>query len=308
MSEKQGEIIVGRQIILETDFAGLKLARRGKVRDLYEVGEFLLIVATDRISAFDVVLPNGIPGKGIVLTQISRFWFEVMKDIVPGHVVSTDVSEYPEACQPHGEILEGRSMLVKKAQPLPVECVVRGYLSGSGWSEYQRSRSVCGIDLPPGLLESSRLEVPLLTPSTKAEQGEHDQNITFERMRELIGDDLAEEIRKISINVYNKAHALAEQKGVIIADTKFEFGLHDGELMLIDELLTPDSSRFWVKENYQAGRGQDSLDKQFVRDYLSSISWNRRLPAPSLPEEVVQQTAKRYQEVLYLLTGQRIDA
>lgn len=296
---------LGQKIVLETDLPGLKLAKQGKVRDIYDLGENFLIVSTDRISAFDVVLPNGIPGKGRVLTQISRFWFKLMEKTVPNHLVSTEVDEFPEACQPHREVLEGRSMLVRKAEPLPVECVVRGYLSGSGWQEYQESGTVCGVALPKGLVESSRLDEPLFTPATKAEHGDHDENISFEKAKEAIGSALAEQCRTISLSIYESALNIAEQKGIIVADTKLEFGLCSGTLVLIDELLTPDSSRFWFKDQYEVGKSQESLDKQYVRDYLSSISWNKQPPAPLLPAEVVQQTAERYQAILEILTGSR---
>jgi phosphoribosylaminoimidazole-succinocarboxamide synthase len=291
------------EIVLQTDFPELKLVKRGKVRDIYALGNYLLMVATDRISVFDVVLPDGIPGKGFVLTQISKFWFEMIEEIIPNHLVSTDLKDYPEACLPYEEILSGRSMLVRQASPMPVECIVRGYLSGSAWSEYREDGSVCGIKLPDGLVQSSRLEEPLFTPSTKAEQGAHDENISCEMMREIVGSERAERLESASLAIYEKARTIAEEKGVIIADTKFEFGLCNDQLMLIDELLTPDSSRFWLKEKYRPGEGQQSLDKQYVRDYLSSLSWNKEPPAPPLPYNVVEQTAKRYREILEILTS-----
>lgn len=286
---------MSNKIILQTDFKELGPVKRGKVRDVYDLGDSLLIVSTDRISAFDVILPNGIPQKGFVLNQLSKFWFEKTSDIIPNHLITTDINQFPEACKPHREILEGRSMLVKKARPLPVECIVRGYLSGSGWKEYQKEGTVCNIPLPKGLEESSRLEQPLFTPSTKAEIGEHDENITFQKMKEMIGAGLADRVKDLSIRVYSKAAGLALEKGIIIADTKFEFGMDEGgELILIDEALTPDSSRFWPLEKYRPGKGQDSYDKQFVRDYLLSIKWETLPEMPSLPEEVVKKTSEIY--------------
>jgi len=289
--------------ISETNFPGLTKVKSGKVRDVYEVDGYLLIVATDRISAFDVILPDAIPGKGALLTQISTFWFGMMADIIPNHLVSADVNNYPDACKPYAEDLKGRSMLVKKADPLPVECIVRGYIAGSAWNEYKASKTVCGINLPEGLVESARFERPLFTPSTKAEIGEHDENISFEQMESIIGSEMAERLRDVSIAVYERAAAWALTRGVIIADTKFEFGLVDGELVLIDEILTPDSSRFWLTSEYQAGKGQESLDKQFVRDYLLSIGWDKKPPTPSLPQDVIEQTAARYLEAYRMITG-----
>lgn len=293
------------KVVMKTEFPDLPQPRRGKVRDIYDLGDKLLIVATDRISAFDVVLPNGIPGKGKVLNQISRHWFEQTRDIIPNHLISTEVDDYPQAFRKHRDVLEGRSMLVKKTKPLPVECIVRGYLSGSGWNEYQRGSSVCGIPLPSGLVESSRLEEPIFTPSTKAEEGQHDENITFEKTTEILGRDLAERVREVSIALYNRAREIAETKGIIIADTKFEFGIDEdsGELILIDEALTPDSSRFWPNDGYQPGRSQSSFDKQFVRDYLTSIKWNKKPPAPSLPSEIIEKTTEKYIEALERLAG-----
>lgn len=283
---------------MQTEFSGVKPTRRGKVRDIYDLGDRLLIVATDRISAFDVVLPEGIPGKGRVLNQISIYWFDKTKDIIPNHLISTDVADYPEIFHQYRDELEGRSMLVKKTKPLPVECVVRGYLAGSGWKEYQERGSVCGITLPEGLLESDKLEKPIFTPATKADEGEHDENITFEKAEEIIGKYLAEKVRDASIALYLKASEIAEGKGIIIADTKFEFGIDEktGALILIDEALTPDSSRFWPKDEYKPGGSQKSFDKQFVRDYLSSIEWDKTPPAPSLPPEVIEKTAEKYRE------------
>lgn len=294
-----------KEALLETRLPDVPLYKRGKVRDLYDLGDHLLIVATDRISAFDVVLPTGIPGKGRILTQISRYWFNVTRDLVPNHLLSTKVEDFPAVLTPYREILAGRSMLVKKAKPLPVECIVRGYLAGSGWKEYQASGTVCGIALPPGLQESARLEEPIFTPSTKAEDGAHDENIPFERTVALLGRDLAEEVKGLSLALYRRAREVAERKGILIADTKFEFGIEegDGRLLLIDELLTPDSSRFWPKDAYAPGRPQQSFDKQFVRDYLESIGWDKRPPAPPLPDEIVRKTAERYAEALTRLTG-----
>lgn len=279
-----------------TEFKNLKLKGRGKVRDIYDFGDRLLIVATDRISAFDVVMPNPIPDKGRVLTQLSKFWFDLTKEIVSNHLISTDLKDFPPECRPYEEILQGRSMLVVKTDPLPVECVVRGYLSGSGWEEYKRTGEVCGIPLPIGLMESSKLEKPIFTPATKAEMGQHDENITFEEMEKIIGKDLAQKVRGLSIAIYEKARDYAEKRGIFIADTKMELGMKDGKLMLIDELLTPDSSRFWPKDEYQPGKSQKSFDKQFLRDYLLSIQWDKTPPAPELPEEVIQKTRQKYSE------------
>ncbi|MCK9418058.1 MAG: phosphoribosylaminoimidazolesuccinocarboxamide synthase [Nitrospirae bacterium] len=290
-------------LILETDLAGLKPPKRGKVRDIYDLGETLLIVATDRISAFDVVLPNAVPEKGRVLTQISRYWFSKTSDIVMNHLISTDVKDYPAECRKHAAVLEGRSMLVKKSQPLPVECIVRGYLSGSGLKEYKTSGSVSGIKLPPGLSEASRLPEPIFTPSTKAEIGEHDENIDFKDVVKRIGANTADKIRKYTLAIYRRACELAEPKGIIIADTKLEFGMFNGDVILIDEVLTPDSSRFWPKNDYREGVVQKSFDKQFVRDYLLSLNWNQKPPAPVLPDDVVQKTSEKYLEVLRMLTS-----
>jgi phosphoribosylaminoimidazole-succinocarboxamide synthase len=290
-------------LVLETDLAGLQPPKRGKVRDIYDLGDTLLIVATDRISAFDVVLPNAVPEKGRVLTQISKFWFSQMEGIVPNHLISTDVRQFPAVCKPHAAILEGRSMLVKKSQPLPVECIVRGYLTGSGLKEYRVSGSVSGIKLPPGLTEASRLPEPLFTPSTKAEVGEHDENIDFATVVKLVGQDVAQKVKQYTLSVYNRACALAEAKGIIIADTKLEFGMYNNEVILIDEVLTPDSSRFWPKADYREGVVQRSFDKQFVRDYLLALKWDQRPPAPLLPDDVVKRTSEKYLEVLTMLTG-----
>lgn len=290
-------------LVLETNLAGLQPPKRGKVRDIYDLGDMLLIVATDRISAFDVVLPNAVPEKGRVLTQISKFWFAQMEGIVPNHLIATDVREYPAVCKPHAAILEGRSMLVKKSQPLPVECIVRGYLTGSGLKEYKAGGSVSGIKLPSGLTEASRLPEPLFTPSTKAEVGEHDENIDFATVVKLVGQEVAQKIKQYTLGVYSRACALAEAKGIIIADTKLEFGIYHNEVILIDEVLTPDSSRFWPKADYREGVVQKSFDKQFVRDYLLALKWDQRPPAPTLPDDVVKRTSEKYLEVLAMLTG-----
>ncbi len=288
-------------LVLKTEFPDIKLLRRGKVRDIYDLDENLLLVASDRVSAFDVVLPNGIPGKGRVLTQISIFWFNEMKDIISNHLIATDVKDFPSVCQKYTEELEGRSMLVKKASPMPVECIVRGYLAGSGWKEYKEKGTVCGIKLKAGLVESSRLDKPIFTPSTKADEG-HDINISFDKMKEIVGNDTANKLRDISIKVYSKAREMAEKKGIIIADTKFEFGIYNNELLLIDEILTPDSSRFWSKVNYKEGKGQDSYDKQIVRDYLLTLNWDQRPPGPELPADIIEKAAAGYKEILKILT------
>lgn len=288
-------------VLIQTDFPDVKLVRRGKVRDVYEVGDHLLIVTTDRVSAFDVVLPNGIPGKGKVLTGISLYWFGQMTDIIENHIVATNVDDYPEILKKYRSQLEGRSMLVKKAQPLTIECIVRGYLSGSGWKEYQKSRTVCSIPLPAGLVESSRLEQPIFTPSTKAEEG-HDINISYEETEKIVGAETAAKVRDTALAIYTKARAIAEKKGIIIADTKMEMGFFDGNLILIDEVLTPDSSRFWSIRDYAPGKSQDSYDKQIVRDYLLTLDWNQQYPGPKLPDEIVVKTAARYEEILGILT------
>lgn len=289
------------EVVIKTDFKELGPVKRGKVRDVYELDSTLLVVSTDRISAFDIILPNGIPQKGFVLNQLSRFWFERTADIIPNHLITTDVNQFPDICLPYRDILDGRSMLVRKARPLPVECIVRGYISGSGWKEYKKTGTVSGISLPKGLLESSKLGHPLFTPSTKAAIGEHDENITFDRMRDMIGPELAERVRDITIKVYQRASEIALSKGIIIADTKFEFGTDEGgRLILIDEALTPDSSRFWPLEKYQPGKGQESYDKQFVRDYLLSINWDTLPAMPPLPEDVVNKTSDIYMKAYKL--------
>jgi len=290
-------------VISTTEFKTLTLKGRGKVRDIYDLGDQLLIVATDRMSAFDVVMPNPIPDKGRILTQLSKFWFDLTKGMVSNHILSTEVKDFPKACEPYQEMLKDRSMLVTKTEVLPVECVVRGYLSGSGWEEYQKTGEVCGIRLPKGLVESTKLDEPIFTPATKAEMGLHDENITFERVEKIIGSDLAQRVKSLSMAVYQKARDFAEQKGILIADTKMEFGMRDGKLILIDELLTPDSSRFWPKDEYQPGGPQKSFDKQYLRDYLLSIHWDKRPPAPQLPEEVVRKTREKYLEAYERLVG-----
>jgi phosphoribosylaminoimidazole-succinocarboxamide synthase len=291
-------------VIAQTDFAGLKLLKRGKVRDIYEVGDRLLIVATDRLSAFDVILPTPIPDKGRVLTQISLFWFDKLASIVPNHLISA--KGFSGELAPYASALEGRSMLVRRTEPVPIECVVRGYISGSGWKDYQKTGSVCGIALPKGLRESDRLPEPIFTPSTKAEAG-HDENISFGETVARIGDPLAKKLRDISLKIYSRAVEHAAARGIIIADTKFEFGLVGDELIWIDEALTPDSSRFWPADLYAPGKAQPSFDKQFVRDYLERISWNKQPPAPGLPPDVVAGTREKYRDAYQRITGQALD-
>ena len=274
---------VDRQPLLESNIPDVKLWRRGKVRDVYDLGDRLLIVATDRISAFDVILPTGIPDKGVVLTQISLFWFKLLEEVVPNHVVTSDVGEYDPVLRPYRDQLEGRSMIVRKTEPLPVEAVVRGYITGSGWKEYKAKGSVCGIPLPAGLRESDRLDPAIFTPSTKAEVG-HDENITFAEVEKLLGPERAAQVRDVTLSLYHRARAHTESRGIILADTKFEFGIKDGRLIWIDEALTPDSSRFWPQDSYEPGRGQPSFDKQYVRDYLEGLSWDKQPPGPALPE------------------------
>ncbi len=294
-------------VVFTTDFSALGPRRQGKVRDIYDLGDALLLVATDRISAFDVVMADPIPDKGRILTRLSAFWFRHLSDIIPHHLISVDVREFPRSCQPYRRALEGRTMLVRKCRPLPVECIVRGYLAGSGWAEYQKSGSVCGIPLPPGLVEAERLPEPLFTPSTKAELGRHDENITFAQVEATLGTELAHRVREVSLALYRRASQWAEPRGIILADTKFEFGLADGELLLIDEVLTPDSSRFWPKDDYEPGRPQKSYDKQYLRDYLESLGWNKKPPPPPLPPEVIANTRARYLEALKALTGEDLE-
>ena len=289
--------------LLTTNLGAIPLIGRGKVRDLYAVGEDLLLAATDRISAFDHVLGSGIPGKGKILTQISLFWFDLLADIVPNHLIATEVSEFPVELQAYADQLEGRSMLVKRAEMFPVECVARGYLAGSGWKEYQATGKVCGIPLPEGLLDGSRLPEPIFTPATKSQDGAHDENISFEAVEKTVGGADAAELKRLTLALYSRAAAHAESRGLILADTKFEFGRVDGQIILGDEVLTPDSSRFWDRETWKPGGTQPSFDKQFVRDYLESIHWNKQAPAPALPDEVVEQTQQKYLEAFRLLTG-----
>ncbi len=291
------------QPIVQTDFPGLMLLKRGKVRDMYDLGEHLLMVATDRISAFDVVMTEPIPDKGIILTRISLFWFELMKPLVANHVVTDNVEEYPSSCRPYASVLRGRSLLVKKADPLPIECVARGYISGSGWSSYRETGEICGIKLPAGLKESDKLATPIFTPATKEEIGTHDINIDFEDAQKRIGRELAERVRDLTLEIYRKGAEFAETKGIIIADTKFEFGRVGDQLILIDELLTPDSSRFWPKASYAPGGAQQSYDKQYLRDYLLTTRWNKTPPPPPLPEEVIRGTRQKYLEALKQLSG-----
>jgi phosphoribosylaminoimidazole-succinocarboxamide synthase len=293
--------------LLETKMPSLNMVNRGKVRDIYDLGEHLLLVTTDRLSAFDVIMNEGIPKKGQVLNQISIFWFKRMADIIPNHIVATEVSDYPAATHAYRDQLAGRSMLVKKARPLPIECIVRGYVSGSGWKEYRQQGSICGITLPENLVESSRLEKPIFTPSTKAELGAHDENISFDEAVKLCGREIADRVSEISIEIYSRARDFAWDKGIIIADTKFEFGImDDGSLLWIDEALSPDSSRFWPKASYQPGGPQPSFDKQFVRDYLETLDWNKQAPPPPLPDEIVAKTSEKYQDALFQLTGIRL--
>jgi phosphoribosylaminoimidazole-succinocarboxamide synthase len=294
-------------VVLETHFPGLHLVKQGKVRDMYDLGNALLIVATDRLSAFDVVMPQGIPDKGKVLTRISAFWFGETQAIIKNHLIATDVDEFPEVCRPYAATLKDRSMVVKKSKPLSVECIVRGYLSGSGWEEYRTKGSVCGMMLPAGLVESARLPEPIFTPSTKAELGMHDENISFDEMVDREGAEISRRVREAAIAIYHHASKCAEAQGIIIADTKMEFGMLDGELILIDEVLTPDSSRFWPQADYAPGRAQASFDKQYVRDYLLSIGFNKRPPGPMMPDEVISKTAELYRTALKILTGETIE-
>ncbi len=293
------------RVVRETDFSTLKLLQRGKVRDMYDLGDAYLMVATDRMSAFDVVLPDPIPDKGVVLTQISLFWFDIMKPLIGSHVITADAARYPESCRPYAADLQGRSIVVKKARPLPVECVVRGYITGSGWKSYRKDGTVCGIRLPEKLVESDRLPTPIFTPSTKEEMGKHDINIDFDEMVKRIGAPLAEQVRDLSLAIYKKGAQIAGEKGILIADTKFEFGLVDGKLILIDEVLTPDSSRFWPKDTYAPGGSQKSFDKQYLRDYLLSLDWDKTAPGPRLPQTVIDNTRAKYVEALTLLCGNR---
>ncbi len=295
------------QTLLSLELPGVHKLKSGKVREIFDLGDRLLFVASDRISAFDCIMPNGIPRKGEVLTQVSYFWFAQSESFQPNHLISHAGEPLPPNLQSFAAQLEGRSMIVKKAQPLAIECVVRGYLAGSGWKEYRKSQTVCGIKLPPGLVESSELPEPIFTPATKAETG-HDENISFEEAAKIVGDDIAEQARAASLKLYNFARDYARKRGIIIADTKFEFGLLDGKLLLIDEVLTPDSSRFWPADQYQAGKAQPSFDKQFVRDYLETLDWDKTPPAPKLPDDVVARTTEKYLEAFEKLTGKKLPA
>ena len=292
--------------LLTTNLGATPLLGRGKVRDLYAIDDALLLVATDRISAFDHVLATGIPGKGKILTQISLFWFELLADIVPNHLIATDVATFPASLQPFASQLEGRSMLVRRASMFPVECVARGYLAGSGWKEYTASKTVCGIPLPEGLQDGSRLPEPVFTPATKSQDGAHDENISFEATQQIVGADIAAELRRLTLAIYRKASDHAESKGLILADTKFEFGTTENGIILADEVLTPDSSRFWEASAWKPGGAQPSFDKQFVRDYLESIHWNKQAPAPGLPDDVVERTLAKYLEAFRRLTGREL--
>lgn len=293
-------------ILLESNFPDLKMFKKGKVREIYDLGENYLIVVSDRLSAFDVIMSQGIPRKGEVLNRISAFWFDFCRDIIPNHMLSINVNEYPQECRKYADSLQGRSMLVKKAEVIPIECIVRGYITGSGWNDYKKTGMVSGIKLPSGLSESEKLPEPIFTPSTKAEIGEHDENITNEKAREIAGPEIFDTIKNASLNIYRKASEYALSRGIIIADTKMEFGILDGKVILVDELLTPDSSRFWPLDSYEKGRSQDSYDKQYVRDYLLSINFNKQPPPPPLPEEVIEKTSAKYIEALTKITGQTI--
>jgi phosphoribosylaminoimidazole-succinocarboxamide synthase len=290
------------KVLLSTNLKDLKLFKCGKVRDVYDLSNKLLIVSTDRISCFDVILPSGIPDKGRILTTISCFWFDFIKDIIPIHFITADVDSYPKELKKYKGILVGRSMLVKKASPIPIECVVRGYLSGSGWKEYKQTQSICGIKLPSGLKESDKLPRPIFTPATKEDKG-HDINVTQEYVKKKIGSDATSKLQDISLAIYEKASRYAQDRGIIIADTKFEFGIYNNEIILIDEVLTPDSSRFWPKDQYSPGRSQPSFDKQFVRDYLESLDWDKTPPAPQLPQDIISKTSQKYLQALTMLTG-----
>jgi phosphoribosylaminoimidazole-succinocarboxamide synthase len=294
------------QVLLNTNFPKLKLFAKGKVRDIYEIGDYLLLVSTDRLSAFDVIMTQGIPYKGMVLTKISEFWFEFAKDIIPNHLITSDVEKYPSECKEYSDVLRNRSMLVKKAKVIPIECIVRGYISGSGWNDYKKSGSISGIRLPAGLSESEKFAEPIFTPSTKAEIGLHDENISAEEAIRIIDKSTFEKIKEATINIYKKASVYALTKGIIIADTKFEFGTYNGEIILVDEVLTPDSSRFWPLDKYEKGRGQESYDKQFVRDYLLSIKFNKQPPPPPLPDKIIQKTSEKYLDIYKKLTGRSL--
>jgi phosphoribosylaminoimidazole-succinocarboxamide synthase len=295
---------MAKELLLRTRFTDIELFKRGKVRDVYDLGDKLLVVSTDRISCFDVVLPTGIPYKGEILTQLSLFWFEFTKDVIANHFISSEVSDYPKELHKYGDALKGRSMLVKKAKTIPVECIARGYLSGSGWKEYKESQSICGIKLPAGLRESDKLPEVIFTPATKEDVG-HDINVTQEFVEKELGIDITQKLKEISLALYGKASQYAESKGIIIADTKFEFGVDDGDIILIDEVLTPDSSRFWPKDLYRPGGPQPSFDKQFVRDYLETLDWDKTPPAPNLPEKIAQKTSEKYLQALKMLVDKK---
>jgi phosphoribosylaminoimidazole-succinocarboxamide synthase len=295
------------KIVTKTTITDYPLLSRGKVRDIYEIDESsLLIITTDRMSAFDVIMAEPIPYKGVILNQITLFWMKKFEHIIANHLIASDVKDFPEPLHKYADELEGRSVLVKKAKPLPIECIVRGHISGSGWKDYNKTGSVCGYELPEGMLESEKFPTPLFTPSTKAELGDHDENISVERATEMIGKELAEKVADVSLRIFSEGRDFAEEKGIIIADTKFEFGIVDGELTLIDEVLTPDSSRFWPKSSYTPGQGQPSFDKQYLRDWLSAQDWDKTPPAPALPDEVVAETGKKYAEAYTILTEQTL--
>lgn len=294
-------------VITSTAYKELKLFKRGKVRDVYDLGDYYLIISTDRLSAFDVIMNEGIPYKGMILNTISKFWFDFTKDIIENHVITANVDDYPQECYQYKDDLRGRSMLVKKAELIPLECIVRGYITGSGWNDYKKTGNICGIKLPEGLVESEKLPEPIFTPSTKAEIGLHDENISADEAIKIVGADTYNKLKSITIQLYKKAADYALQKGIIIADTKMEFGYYDGRIILIDELLTPDSSRFWPLDQYEIGKAQNSSDKQYVRDYLLSINFNKKPPAPPLPDEVINNTSLKYLEALYKLTGEKLD-
>ena len=296
-----------KKVVLKTNFEDVKLVNRGKVRDIYEIDGKYLLISSDRLSAFDVIMNEGIPEKGRILTEISKFWFNLFNDDVENHLISTDVDEYPEVLKKYRDQLEGRSMLVKKAKLIPIECIVRGYISGSGWNEYKKSGTICGIQLRSGLVESEKLDEPIFTPSTKAEIGLHDENISEEKAIEIVGEETYNFIKETSIKIYAKAYQYAYSKGIILADTKFEFGFYDGKIILIDEVLTPDSSRFWPLNDFEKGRAQASFDKQYVRDYLLSVNFNKQPPAPNLPDEVVINTSNKYKQALFELTGKELN-
>ena len=298
---------MAHKIILQTNFPKLNLVKRGKVRDIYDAGDYFLIVSTDRLSAFDVIMRQGIPYKGQVLTKISEFWFKFSKQIIDNHLVSTDINEFPKECLEYKDELAGRSMLVKKAEVIPIECIVRGYISGSGWNDYKKTGEISGNKLPAGLLESEKLPKAIFTPSTKAEIGQHDENISVEEAQKIIDKQTVNKVKDATLEIYSKASEYALTKGIIIADTKLEFGFYKGNIILVDEVLTPDSSRFWPLGKYKIGGAQESYDKQFVRDYLLSINFNKQPPPPILPDEVIQKTSEKYLEVLYQLTGEKIN-